>query len=207
MSNRGWWSLGEGSGYDGEKLWLWRIVCGFCGEKGNWKLEHHLERSNSDDKKLNYDTYKCIACGNMTMVFWSAGDRLHAYHQMPWPQQTTSYPDHWPADVGRYWMQAQRNIEGENWDAAALMARSALQLLLRHENASGGNLINEIDDVASKGSIPPVVREWAHTLRVLGNDAAHPQAGAKGVTENARPACREVSASAFDIASRPPQGH
>ena len=63
------------------------------------------------------------------------------------------------------------------------MARSSLQLLLRHEKAAGGTLVKEIDDLASKGLIPPVVKEWAHELRVLGNEAAHPQPGAKGVSE------------------------
>ncbi len=119
MSTRGWWSLGEYSGHDGQELALWRVECGFCGEKGNWELSHHQERANKEKKKLNYDTYKCLACGNLAMVFWSAGDRLHSYHQVPWPQKTTSFPKHWPAEVGRYWMQAQRSLEGGNWDAAA----------------------------------------------------------------------------------------
>jgi hypothetical protein len=121
MSTRGWWSLGEYSGYEGQKLALWSIECGFCGEEGNWELSHHQERANKEKKKLNYDTYKCVACGNLTMVFWSAGDRLHSYRQVPWPQKTTSFPKHWPAEVGRYWMQAHRSLEGGNWDAAALM--------------------------------------------------------------------------------------
>ncbi len=90
------------------------------------------------------------------MVMWSAGVRLHGYHQLPYPIITTRMPKHWPAEVGRYWLQAQRNIEGSNWDAAALMARSALQLLLRRENASGNSLVKEIDDIASKGLIPPI---------------------------------------------------
>jgi hypothetical protein len=55
--------------------------------------------------------------------------------------------------------------------------------VLRHEQASGGSLMKEIDDLASKGLIPPVVKEWAHELRVLGNEAAHPMPGAKGISE------------------------
>ena len=101
---------------------------------------------------------------------------------MPWPRKTTSFPKHWPPEIARYWMQAQRSLEGDNWDAAALMARSALQLLLRHEKATGNSWMKEIDDLAGKGMIPPVVREWAHELRVLGNDAAHPSPGATAVT-------------------------
>jgi Domain of unknown function (DUF4145) len=183
MGTRGWWSLGDHSGYDGETLALYRIECGFCGERGNWELSHHQERENLQQKKLNYDIYKCVACGNLTMVFWSGGERLHSYHQVPWPQITTSHPQHWPAEVGRYWLQAQRNIEASNWDAAALMARSALQLLFRHEKAAGGTLVKEIDDLAGKGLIPPIMKKWAHSLRVLGNDVAHPEPGAEGVSE------------------------
>lgn len=183
MRTRGWWSLGEHSGYDGEKLALYRIHCGFCSEEGNWELAHHQERSNKDKKKLNYDTYRCLGCGNLTMVFWSASGRLHDYHQVPWPANTTKAPENWPAEIGRYWLQAQRNIENENWDAAALMARSSLQLLLRHEKAEGGSLMKEIDDLAKKGLIPPIVQEWGHELRVLGNEAAHPIPGAKGIAE------------------------
>lgn len=183
MSSRSWWTLGDHSGYEGSKLALYRIDCGFCGEEGNWELSHHQERANKDGKKLNYDTYKCVACGNLTMVFWSTGGSLHSYHQVPWPRRVTRFPEHWPAEVGRYWLQAQRSIDDGNWDAAALMARSSLQLLLRHEKAAGGTLVKEIDDLATKGLIPPVVKEWAHELRVLGNEAAHPQPGAKGVSE------------------------
>lgn len=175
-------SLGENSGYDGVKLALYRIECGFCGEKGNWELSHREERKNSN-KTLNYDTYKCVACGNLTMVFWSSGSRLHDYRTMPVPLNTTNWPEHWPDGIGRYWLQAQRSIEGGNWDAAALMARSSLQLLLRHEKAEGGSLMKEIDDLAKKGLIPPIVKEWGHELRELGNEAAHPMPGAKGTAE------------------------
>ena len=67
------------------------------------------------------------------MVLWSsieAGAGLHDYRVLPWPLKTSSYPEYWPAVVGRYWLQAQRNIQDENWDAAAVMARSALQAAL-----------------------------------------------------------------------------
>jgi len=179
-----WWRLGEHSGYQGNDLALYRIECAFCGEEGNFELEIRKQRvSKAKNKALNYDLYKCNGCGNLTSVFWSAGSGLHAYHQMPWPRQTKRFPDHWPPEVGRYWVQAQRSIESGNWDAAALMARSALQLLLRHENAQGGSLVKEIDDLANKGLIPPVVKEWAHSLRVLGNEAAHPTPGKDGVSE------------------------
>ena len=46
----------------------------------------------------------------------------------------------------------------KNWDAAALMARSALQAALRDHQAQGRSLKQEIDDLASKGILPPTTR-------------------------------------------------
>jgi hypothetical protein len=70
------------------------------------------------------------------MVFWSASEfgRMHGFRTLPWPRETTQFPEHWPKDVGRYWMQAQRSLEGQNWDAASMMARSAIQLVLGHQS-------------------------------------------------------------------------
>ena len=65
-------------------------------------------------------------------------------------------------------------MKDSNWDAAAVMARSALQLALRSTGAKGANLKQEIDDLASKGFLPPLMQEWSHNVRELGNDSAHP---------------------------------
>jgi hypothetical protein len=182
----GWWDFGENSGYDGDKLALWRITCGFCNEEGKFETVQHLEKKNTKGKVLNYDTLKCECCGNLTMVFWSAstprgGPRggLHNYETVPWPQQTTMFPEHWPNDVGRYWLQARRSLEVKNWDAA-VMARSAIQLVVRYNGAKGATLKQEIDDLAKKGILPPVMKEWSHEVRVLGNENAHPKPGEEG---------------------------
>ena len=185
----GWWELGEHSGYDGSKLALYRITCAFCNEAGKFETVHHLERKNSTGKVLNYDILKCENCGNFSMVLWSATHNwvpaggLHDFKVLPWPTQTTKFPEYWPKDVGRYWLQARRSLETKNWDAAALMARSAVQLIMRYQNAEGANLKQEIDDLAAKGILPPIMKEWSHEVRVLGNENAHPTPGAKGTDQ------------------------
>jgi hypothetical protein len=80
--------------------------------------------------------------------------------------------------VGRYWLEATRSIEGKNWTAAAVMARSAVQLVARDHGAKGKNLKEEIDDLARKGLILPIMQEWAHEVRELGNEGTHPQPSA-----------------------------
>ena len=184
-----WWEFGEHSGYQGNELALYRIACGFCSEQGNFERAHHSEKKSSSGKVLNYDIYKCGNCGNLTMVFWSATHNwgpsggLHDYRCLPWPKQTTTFPEYWPKDIGRHWLQAKRNLEGKNWDAAAVMARSAIQLVMRHEKAVGKNLKEEIDSLADRGILPPVMKEWSHEVRLLGNENAHPSPGDAGTEQ------------------------
>lgn len=169
-----WWDLGEWSGYRGNIVH--QITCAFCEEKGNFEVVNHVEKKKSGSNKvLNYDTLRCGNCSNFVMAFWSEGSSgLFGYEAVPWPKKYTKAPEHWPNDIGRYWLQAKKNIADENWDAAALMARSALQLTLRKQDAKGKTLKDEIDDLSSKGLLPPIMNEWAHELRELGNESAHP---------------------------------
>tara|TARA_Y100000296_G_scaffold85346_1_gene121025 strand:+ start:1542 stop:2192 length:651 start_codon:yes stop_codon:yes gene_type:complete len=172
-----WWDLGEWSGNTGKDLSTHSIECPFCSERGNFDTEHHAEKKQPNGNKvLNFDTLKCGNCASYVMVFWSAGHRLHSYKVLPWPlNKLEKYPEHWPEAVGRYWLQAKRNLKDGNWDAAALMARSSLQVSLREQKAKGNNLKQEIDHLAAEGILPKIIQEWAHNVRELGNDSAHPK--------------------------------
>ena len=108
------------------------------------------------------------------MCLWSASHDLHSFRVLPWPLKYDKHPDHWPASIGRYWLQAKRSATAENWDATVVMARSAMQLALRGHGAKGANLKQEIDDLSQKGLLPPIKKDWANALRELGNDSAHP---------------------------------
>jgi len=174
--NTSWWDLGEGSGYQGNELELYRITCPFCLETGNFALAFHAEKKKPNgSKKLNFDTLECGNCKGYVMCFWSAGDGLYFYHVLPWPIRVEKYPEEWPSNVGRYWLQAKRSLTDGNWDAAVVMARSALQVALRDQKAQGENLKQEIADLAGKGILPPIMREWSDHVRELGNDSAHPR--------------------------------
>lgn len=180
-----WWGLGEGRGYP-HGLPTYRIACAFCGVKDNFETVQRVTRNKPGDadKLLNYDTVKCGECGNLMFIFWSTGSSgLTEYHTLPWHRSTSDHPAHWPADVGRYWIEAKRSIEGKNWTAAALMARSAVQLVVRAHGAKGKNLKDEIDDLATKGLLIPMIRDWSHEVRELANEGTHPQPGTTGTPE------------------------
>ena len=175
-----WWQLGEGSGHRGESLATYQRTCPFCMERGNFATAFHAEKKKANsDKKLNFDTLKCGNCSGYVMVLWSAGEHvfgsgLHGYRVLPWPLKLEKYPDYWPKTVGRYWLQAKRNLAGENWDAAIVMARSTLQAALRDQGTSGENLKKEIDELAETGVLPPIMKEWSTEVRQFGNRSAHP---------------------------------
>lgn len=177
-----WWTLGDKSAVYGDTLAINEITCPFCMEKGNFKTVFHAEKKKANNsKKLNFDTLECGNCKGYVMALWSMSPGMHrdssprhGYRVLPYPLKLEKWPDAWPETVGRYWLQAKRSLSAENWDAAALMARSSLQAALREQQATGRSLKAEIDDLASKGVLPPVMREWSHNLRELGNESAHP---------------------------------
>jgi hypothetical protein len=113
-----WWDFGEWAGTSGGELATYQIDCAFCGERGHFETIAHLEKKKpGGSKALNYDTLKCGHCGNLMFAFWSAaagmgGRGIHSYRLLPWHQSTTSHPDHWPNDVGHYWVEARRSVAG-----------------------------------------------------------------------------------------------
>src|SRR5262245_59590294 len=121
-----WWQLGEGAGIEGNELRVWSIQCPFCLEQGNFKKVFHAEKKKHHSvKKLNFDTLECGSCKGYVMVLWSVAESggIHHFRVLPWPLRWDKFPGHWPDAVGRYWLQAHRSLNSENWDAAAVMAR------------------------------------------------------------------------------------
>ena len=177
-----WWELGESVGFQGGKPELWRIECAFCGEKGNFGLAYHAEKKKSNsDKKLNFDLYQCRNCMGFVHVFWSAGEGfgrgLYDMKILPWPLDAKREPsENWPEGVKRFWIQAHDSLKRENWDAANVMARSAVQFVVRERNAKKGVLKDQIDDLISKGVLHPLMKDWADEVRIVANESAHPEA-------------------------------
>lgn len=184
---KSWWELGEWAGSQGNKLALYSITCAFCGERGNFTRVFHGEKKKpNSEKRLNFDLYQCGNCAGFVHVLWSAsewGGGLHNFRVLPWPIGKPEAPEHWPSSIKRYWVQAHDTAASENWDAAALMARSALQQAVRDHGAKGGSLKAEIDDLASRGVLPSHMRDWAHEVSLLANESAHPD-DSEAVTPN-----------------------
>jgi hypothetical protein len=85
-------------------------------------------------------------------VFWSAtehGHSLYDFRVMPWPLGKAKPSENWPPDVQRFWSQAHESLGIKSWDAAAVMAQSAVQVTMRDKGAVGKDLYTEIEDLAA----------------------------------------------------------
>ncbi len=112
-------------------------------------------------------------------MLWSAAEfphkDIHGSVVMPRPLKGKPKPSpNWPPDMTRFRVQAHDSVAHENWDAANVMARSALQFVVRESGASGPNLKSQIDDLVAKRALHSLMGEWAHELRLLANESAHP---------------------------------
>lgn len=60
------------------------------------------------------------------------------------------------------------------YKSSAIMARAALQRAVRTLKAEGKGLFEEIEDLKKKGVITQQLADFAHEVRITGNDIAHP---------------------------------
>jgi hypothetical protein len=92
-----------------------------------------------------------------------------------WPSQIdTKAPEHIPDNVASFYLQGMDNLARKNYDAAGTMFRKSLDAALRRLDQSGkGTLQQRIDNLPAAVAVTPAMKEWAHQIRELGNDAAH----------------------------------
>lgn len=87
----------------------------------------------------------------------------------------TEAPAHTPENVGKFYKQGTDNLPG-NYDAAGMMFRKALDVSLKVKfpDIDGTlTLYQRITEAEQQQGLTPDLAEWAHQIRLDGNDAAH----------------------------------
>jgi len=77
------------------------------------------------------------------------------------------------ASIARSVAQAHRSYSTSSYDACALMCRRALEALCRTLAANGRDLARRLADLKANGHIDERLLDWAHGVRLVGNEAAH----------------------------------
>jgi Domain of unknown function (DUF4145) len=128
---------------------------------------------------------QCQVCSNgIVAKFQGPGFALWVSSQQPqaniqlvkyWPEKIqTKTPDHTPDNIRSFYTQGMDNLARKNFDAAGTMFRKSLDTALKRLDPSGkGTLQHRIENLPAALGITPAMKEWAHQIRELGNDAAH----------------------------------
>lgn len=138
--------------------------------------------------------YRCNACGKavIAMVKMMTGSNpshvigdIATAHQMAlinaiYPTiSPIEAPEYCPTEVASAFIQAEHAIRNEHAESSASMDRRALEIgtKLIDPGLAGLKLNQRINELANKNLITPALRDWAHGLRIVGNDALHDMEG------------------------------
>lgn len=109
-----------------------------------------------------------------------AGQTIHE-----WPNAGNGpAPAGVPLDVAEDWREAHQDLGIRSWKSAATMARRAVQGVCLQQGATKSKLGEQIKQLAENSTLHPNIVDWAHQVRLFGNNGAHPgDDGLAGVTE------------------------
>lgn len=109
----------------------------------------------------------CNNC-NRPMLVANNGD---AIYPTPQPSPTDNrVPEHIRLDLD----EAKKCFSIGAYRGCAVLARRSIQSTCMDKGSVKGNLRDQIDELQTKGIITNDLKEWAHEIRYVGNDAAHP---------------------------------
>lgn len=83
-------------------------------------------------------------------------------------------PDHTPDRIAAAFVEAQDNLKRGTLETSQLLCRKALDLatkeLIGNDNDT---LFRRIENLAARNLITPQMAQWAHLVRIQGNESAH----------------------------------
>jgi Domain of unknown function (DUF4145) len=208
-----WWELlrdgacGRGETFDASEL-----VCPYCRGRGSFsRVFRQVQPDESNHSGGIYsDVWKCAGCGNCAFVIWRT-DPYPSPHGLQGAHRFSVAPSRrpdpkdfavsenlqWPKSVGDAYVEACKSIATEAWNAAAAMARRAVQAATRAAGAKPGHPVDEIKQLQSVGKLTTLLADWANEVRLLGNVGAHPGDDVPVTAADAR----QVTDFAFQLAT------
>jgi len=115
---------------------------------------------------------ECPVCKNVVLVHYSKKD--NRIQIIPPPRPTPTDP-HIPEPVRTDLDEAKAAFSVGAYNATVVMCRRALQAAAILKGATKGKkLIDQIDELYEKEVITKGLRDLAHTIRLIGNEGAHP---------------------------------
>jgi Domain of unknown function (DUF4145) len=118
----------------------------------------------NDTMKVRWqvENFDVISSNTMTLLLSYPGVRKNAA------------PDHVDSSIGNIFVQAEDARMRGQYHTAGMGLRKTLDIALKRFDPSlKGDLYSRINSLADKHTLTPAMREWAHQVRLIGNEAAH----------------------------------
>ena len=140
------------------------IYCPYC--------HRFVELSNRGGFNSQHGTYwmgQCNSCQKVVLV----NDASRDIFPVPLPKPVD---ERIKSPIKEDFIEARKCMSVSAFRAASVMARRAVQNICLDKGANEkSKLEKQIDELASKNIITKDLQEWAHEVRLVGNDGAHPQ--------------------------------
>jgi hypothetical protein len=131
---------------------------------------------------------ECNSCHQLVLV----NDFTHKIYPMPLPKPVD---ERIPHTIKCDFEESTTCFSIGAYRASAVMARRALQSICLDKGADEKEkLEKQIDYLFSQGVITKDLKDWAHEVRLVGNDAAHPKK-----PENDQPVGEEDAKDVLDL--------
>lgn len=145
------------------------ILCPSCHEKTSVSVR--ATHNNSKNGYI-YEIAECNGCDFHVLVKRVAASQniINVY-----PSSLPKTTDHRiPDDIKTDFDEALLCLSVGATRGAAILARRAVQTLCKDKGATAKDLKAQIDELFDKNIITQDLKDWAHEVRYVGNDAAHP---------------------------------
>jgi hypothetical protein len=146
------------------------LKCPHCDVYANFR--HEWSNSTSDHRFYGTPLFACFTCDNcrFPIVGPLAGDNLLQY----WPTNTgrKQFPDV-PKPIATAAGEAHLCLAAGSPLGAVALSRAVVESVAKAKGATTGNLQSKIDKLCGDGHISEAMKEAAHEIRFVGNEAAH----------------------------------
>lgn len=164
--------------------------CPKCGiSRAAFKLAYEI--AGQAEGTVSYLFFQCPKCSEPITVKWL---RLSSWFLTNWSGDISDIrsehgfiidiepksPSHaaprfTPEIVANYYVEAMDGLHRQKWTSAASLLRKCLEVALKaySPEIEAWKLEKRIDKLASENKITPALKDWAHELRLDGNEALH----------------------------------
>jgi len=158
-----------------EKLELKNIVIPFerCGVQHAGDVRGSFNVADDDTREHSGTLHflvQCPGCNSPFLASINWGWASEGFALDPpvvlYPDDGGRFDDSVPASIANSYAEAAKALQAAAPTATAIMCRRTLEGICKHFGASGRNIPAMLNDLATKGTFDPRLREWADDVEL-----------------------------------------